>query len=77
MNKATFWLASFLVAFTLYTHIVPQIAEWRYYASDRGECTGYYKVDGEHNYREHKGHRSYGADFMWSRLKWDFYNECM
>jgi len=71
---------AFLVAFTLWTHIVPQFAEWRYYARTfNGDYCSYYipsknpKAAG----RTAGGTESYKADFLWSRLMWDFYYDCI
>lgn len=75
MTKATFWFA---IIFCLWTFIAPQFAEWRFYyrtyPGNRENHT-YHKVGDL--WVELACTESYKADFMWSRLKWDFYYECV
>jgi hypothetical protein len=76
---------SFLVAFTLWTHIAPQIAQWRfYYTKFDGTklCNEYVEVDRrmfpdyDGDYMIEQGKQTYAAEYMWSKLEWDFYYVC-
>ncbi len=80
MQKITFYLVVLMAAFGLYLHVVPQVAEWRYYEREKRaaeSCTRWIRVNGEYNTQPDGGHWSYSADFMWSRLEFDFYSECI